>query len=352
MKLAWSVPTKDLVSHTPLVDGNRTYFADWGGMVYAVNSRDGSVIWQKQVQENVQKKWPWHGFAGTGAMSEDLLFEASVEGMAYAIDKRTGDVVWKSKIADDLQAGSISKMLYYDGLVYVGLSSVEELLDKKKPGFEPNFQGKVRALDARTGKVVWTVQLAESPATGAGMWSSFALDPETGTLYFTTSNNYTQPANQLSDALIAADAKTGKILWHDQVTNNDVWTKENPLGPDYAFAAGPQLFEATINGQRRKLVGAGQKSGVFYVWDRASGKRIWTVTLGYGNVGGGIHGEASVEPDRILLWSNNAYPYSNPEKHSMDIAAVDPATGNYLWDLGQRQYDALGYRCSQDVRRQ
>jgi polyvinyl alcohol dehydrogenase (cytochrome) len=330
MKLAWSVPTKNFVSHTPLVHGNRIYFADWGGTVYAVN-KDGSIAWQKQVEQKVKKNWPWHGFAGTGAIGEGMLFEASVEGEAYALDLDTGEVIWKTRIADDPQAGNLSKMLYHNGLVYVGLSSVEELLDKKKPGFEPNFQGKVRALDARTGEIVWTTRLAEGPSTGVAVWSSFALDPAVDTLYFTTSNNYTQPANQFSDSLVAVNAKTGKILWHDQVTNNDVWTKENPIGPDYAFAAGPQIFDAVINGKPRKLVGAGQKSGVFYVWDRATGQRVWTVTLGYGNVGGGIHGEASIGPDRIILWSNNAYPYTNPEKHPMDIAAVNPATGNWLW---------------------
>lgn len=331
LKLAWSVKTDDPVSHTPLVQDGRTFFADWGGNVYAVNNTDGSVVWKRKVEEKVNKKWPWHGFAGTGAIGGGMLFEASMEGNAYALDPDSGKVIWRTRLTDDPHAGNLSKLLYHNGLVYVGLTSVEEMIDEKKPGFKPDFQGKVHALDARTGKIVWTLPLAVPPATGATVWSSFALDPATDVLYFTTSNNYTQPANEFSDALVAVNARTGRILWHDQVTNNDVWTKANPIGPDYAFAAGPQLFEATIDGQRRKLVGAGQKSGVFYAWDRASGERVWTVTLGYGHVGGGIHAEASITPDRILLWSNNAYAYNNPEKHPMDIAAVDPATGDYLW---------------------
>lgn len=65
MKLAWSIPTKEFVTHTPLVENGRVYFADWGGTVYA---DDGSIIWQKKVQEST-KNWPWHGIAGTGALS-------------------------------------------------------------------------------------------------------------------------------------------------------------------------------------------------------------------------------------------------------------------------------------------
>jgi polyvinyl alcohol dehydrogenase (cytochrome) len=312
MKLAWSVPTQAPVSHTPLVDGDRVYFADWGGKVYAVDAKSGRVLWQKQVQETVHKDWPWHGIAGTGAMSEDLLFEASVEGMAYAIDKRTGEVVWKKDVAEDPEAGSLARMLHYDGLVYIGLQSVEEPLTKMKKGFKPDFRGKVMALDARTGQLVWERWLVEPPHNGVPVWSSFALDPATNTLFFTTGNNYTGEASPLSDSLVAADAKTGQIKWHRQVTMHDVWTMAHPKGPDYDF-------------------GAGQKSGVFYVWDRVTGEPVWSVTLGYGQVGGGIHGEASVTPDRILLWSNNAFPYKEPEKHPMDIAAVDPATGKFLW---------------------
>ena len=331
MEYAWSVPTEAPVSHTPLLAGERAYFADWNGFVYAVNAEDGSIIWKKKVQETVHDQWPWHGFVGTGAIGEGVLYEASMEGIAYALDLDTGDVLWQTKITDDPQAGNVGRMLYYDGLVYVGLSSVEELLDKKKPGFEPNFQGKVKALDAKTGEIVWIRPLAIPPTTGATVWSSFAIDPELGMLYFTTSNNYTEPANDLSDAIVAVGAKTGDIFWHRQVTEQDIWTKENPLGPDYAFAAGPQLFDVEIDGRRRKLVGAGQKSGVFYVSDRITGEPVWSVTVGYGNLGGGIHGEASIGPDRIIIWGNNAYPYKNPEQHPMDIKAVDPATGNYLW---------------------
>lgn len=331
LKPAWTVATGENVSHTPLVDGDRIYFADWGGTVYAVNGPDGEIVWQQQVADSVKRKWPWHGFAGTGAMSKELLFEASVEGMAYGIDKQSGKVVWETDIAQDEHAGSLARMLYYDGLVYVGLQSVEELLSAMVRDFEVNFRGKVMALDADDGRVVWERWLVEKPGTGVPVWSSFALDPALNTLYFTTGNNYTGEATPLSDALIAVNAKTGAIRWHRQVTMHDVWTMADPKGPDYDFGAGPQLFEALIKGKRRKLVGAGQKSGVFYVWDRVSGERMWTVTVGHGQVGGGIHGEASIMPDRILLWGNNGFPYSNPEQHPMDIAAVDPATGKYLW---------------------
>ena len=103
-------------------------------------------------------------------------------------------------------------------------------------------------------------------------------------------------------------------------------------GPDYDFAAGPQLFEATIEGEQRSLVAAGQKSGYLFAWDRESGEPVWYSSIGYGGVDGGMHGEASIGEDRILAWSNNGYLHTmDPTKHTLSVKALDPATGDYLW---------------------
>ena len=328
MRLAWRINTKHHVSHTPLVENDRVFFADWGGTVYAADLNTGRILWQSKV-ENPHKDWPWYGFAGTGALGEGRLYEASVEGNAFALDPNTGEVLWKVRFADDPEAGNVGRILYYNGLVYIGHSSVEEVLTAQKKNFEVNFRGKVTALDARTGAKVWETVLVPPDANGVPVWSSFAIDPGTNTLYTTTGNNYTKRATELADALLAMDAKTGKIKWHRQVYEHDLWTKADPIGPDYDFGAGPQLFEAG----GRKLVGAGNKSGVFFVWDRTTGEQVWSHTVGYGHIGGGIHGEASIGDGRIYIWGNKAFPYANPEKHPMTITAVDARTGDAFWTI-------------------
>ena len=110
----------------------------------------------------------------------------------------------------DPEAGNLSVLLYHDGLVYIGVSSVEEMLDS--PSFTPNLQEKVIALDAKTGDKVWERFLVEPPKNGVPMWTSFALDTESNTLYFTTGNNYTdEEASKMSDAMVAVDSKTGDV---------------------------------------------------------------------------------------------------------------------------------------------
>jgi polyvinyl alcohol dehydrogenase (cytochrome) len=341
---AWTVSAEEHVSHWPLIDpgSNRLYFADWGGTVYAADATTGELAWQKQVQETVMSKWPWYGFAGSGTLGEGMLFEASVEGTAYAIDQKTGEVIWQTEFTDDPEAGNVGKLLYHDGLVYIGVQSVEEPLTRMMPDFQPNFRGKVVALDAKTGGMVWELVLVEEGANGVPVWSGFALDPETNTLFFGTGNNYTPPATSLSDSLVAVDAKTGEFRWARQATPRDIWTPVQPIGPDFDFGAAPQLFEATINGEERRLVGIGQKSGIFWVFDRQTGDAIWHTEVGYGGVGGGIHAEAAVGETAIYVWSNNSYAYGKPpEQFPLTVKALDQATGENLWVIPQAQPAAI-----------
>src|SRR5436305_287775 len=100
LRLAWKIETATPVTHRPLVESGRVYFADWGGTVTAADAKSGKVLWQKAV-EKPRTDWSWHGFCGTGALGEGLVFEASTEGNAFALDARTGDVKWRTNFAGD-----------------------------------------------------------------------------------------------------------------------------------------------------------------------------------------------------------------------------------------------------------
>jgi polyvinyl alcohol dehydrogenase (cytochrome) len=336
LKALWQVTSAELITHKPLVQKGRVYFADWGGTVYAADAASGKIIWQKTI-ETVDPKWPWRGFSGTGALGADMLFEASAEGTLFAIDTKNGDVKWKVRVTDKPVAGNTGTLLYYNNVVYVPVSSMDEGMDQK-PGFVTDFQGRVEAFNATTGKNVWEFKTVTGQANGAAVWSGFAIDPETKTLYFDTGNNYTGTATEMSDAIVAVDAMTGQLKWAKQCTEKDVWTVAQPKnGPDYDFGAAPQLFEAKMDGKVRKLVAAGQKSGTLWVLDRVTGALVWSVQLGAGAAGGGFLAPASVDAAGVYAWANNAFRYSEAEKHLMDVAAFEPGTGRVLWKKTQAQ---------------
>src|SRR5207237_4293237 len=71
-----------------------------------------------------------------------------------------------------------------------------------------------------------------------------------------------------TDSLLVLDARTGRLLWHDQVTQHDV--------RDYDFEATPILV--TLGGTDLVL-GAG-KAGRVIAWDRGTRRRLWSVEVG------------------------------------------------------------------------
>ena len=122
---------------------------------------------------------------------------------------------------------------------------------------------------------------------GGGIWSSPTVDPKRGMVYVATGNNYADPSQPTTDAVIALDMKSGTVEWVNQTTPNDNWTlgcratnPDNPncpatLGPDYDFSASPAL--TTING--RDLLVLPQKSGMAYALDPdKQGAVVWQHT--------------------------------------------------------------------------
>src|SRR5260370_559493 len=72
--------------------------------------------------------------------------------------------------------------------------------------------------------------------------------------------------NLYTNSAVALDIDTGKLVWHFQYTPNDGW--------DYDEIGVHMLYNATINGENRKVVGHFGRNGFFYSLDRANGSFI------------------------------------------------------------------------------
>jgi polyvinyl alcohol dehydrogenase (cytochrome) len=227
----------------------------------------------------------------------------------------------------------------------------------------------VVALDEATGDARWQTFMVPPGSDGAAVWSTPAIDPETGRLYVGTGNNYHAPETELSDAIVALDTATGNVVGHFQATPGDSFAPDNPVGgPDYDFGSSPNLFEGP-NG--RRLVGEGQKSGIYWALDRAAMKPVWQTEVGPGGVLGGILGSTAFDGTRIygadtvdgqvfaigrdgaLQWESgdsgglhvSAATIANGVLYTLDpsgtLNARDPATGAVLAQL-QLDGPALG----------
>jgi quinoprotein glucose dehydrogenase len=110
----------------------------------------------------------------------------------------------------------------------------------------------------------------------AGFWAPATGDPELGMFYVpvesATSDYYGgyRPGNNLyANSVVALDAKTGKKVWHFQLTHHDIWDFDPP--------SAPILADITADGRPVKAVIQITKQGFAFVLDRVTGKPVWPI---------------------------------------------------------------------------
>ena len=108
---------------------------------------------------------------------------------------------------------------------------------------------------------------------GGGIWQTGSYDPATNLYIVGTGNPYPiydpqfRPGDNLyTNSAVALNVDTGKLAWHFQYTPNDSW--------DYDEVGVHMLYDTTIDGQRRKVVGHYGRNGFFYTLDRTNGRFI------------------------------------------------------------------------------
>jgi polyvinyl alcohol dehydrogenase (cytochrome) len=382
LKTKWVFTPSGDVSARAAVYGNIAYFPDWGGNVYAVNTLNGHLVWSKNITTD-------YGFAPQLGSSfvlsrtspffdptSSILYlgtQATANG-AYllAINTANGSLKWATQIDSHPQSVDTGSPIVYNGVVYLGVSSLEE----GAAAFVPNypccsFRGSVVALDAKKGTILWKTYTVPLGYSGGAVWGSTLVpDPQLGLIYATTGNNYSTPTasaytacigaggteasclspNDHFDSVLALNMADGSINWSQRLGSADDWTVacftgSNPgqgncptgAGPDYDFGSGVNLFTINRSNGSETVVGAGQKSGIYSVFDAATGQLVWNKQVGPGSGFGGIEWGSATDGNRIYVAISNLYgiPYTLVPSGQVDTAgswsALDAATGNILW---------------------
>jgi alcohol dehydrogenase (cytochrome c) len=208
---------------TPLVKDGIMYISTGNDDVFALNAKTGEILWEHWSGIGQQISTVCCGWLNRGlAMGEGMLFIGQLDANVVALDIKTGREVWRTPIEDWHNGYSItSAPLYYDGIVYSGIS-----------GGELGIRGRLTALDAKTGKILWRAFTVPGPdqfgsdtwpapsgaaiPRGAPIWNTPALDPQLGLIYFATGNcgpdydgSVREGDNLFCASIIALNAKTG-----------------------------------------------------------------------------------------------------------------------------------------------
>ncbi|HEX5230395.1 MAG TPA: PQQ-binding-like beta-propeller repeat protein, partial [Bryobacteraceae bacterium] len=135
--------------NTPLVhDGVLYGIAPWS-VTYAVDVRTGKELWRSdpEVDQNVWLSRICCGVVNRGlALYKDMVIAPVVDGRMRALDTKTGRIVWETRVApaNTSYTFTMAPRVIKGGKVIIGAS-----------GGEYAVRGFFAAVDAITGKVAW-----------------------------------------------------------------------------------------------------------------------------------------------------------------------------------------------------
>jgi polyvinyl alcohol dehydrogenase (cytochrome) len=310
LKWAFGLPAGAETYGQPTIAAGRLFIGDDNSFVYALDAATGCVYWSFQAEAQVRTAIVLGPVTGRGTTKFAAYF-GDRKGNTYAVDAHNGELLWKINTEPRVLSHVTGSPVVHDGRVYVGIAGSEEVASGDPHYPCCTYRGNLSALDANTGKIIWkSYTIPEEPKptkknslgtqlwapAGASIWSAPTIDTKLKAIYVSTGNAFTEPAAKTSDAIVAFDMATGKMLWWYQGVENDASPQgcggrgpkgeqcpEHP-GPDWDFANSPIL--KTLAGGKRVLVAA-HKGGIAVAVDPDNkGALLWKADLTDGATAG------------------------------------------------------------------
>lgn len=334
LKPRWIFETGGDLSGQPIVAGSTIFFGSWDGREYAVDSKTGKKLWEFEAGKPLRS---------ASAYAAGAVYFGDLAGWLYAIDASTGNLKWKVLADSHPDVILTSAPIVFGGRIYIGISSKEESENDEKQAC-CTFRGGVAAYDIATGQLVWRFYTIPTPAviqkqdkdgrnvlgpSGAAVWSTVSVRPETNRLFFTSGNQYTGPDTKYADAIVALDLRTGKPVWSYQPAPSDVWRAgcvQTPAdcGPDADFGTLPLSFKDSTG---TMLLGATRKDGWFWAVNPRDGKLRWKAEIADNEHPGKIYFANSTDGSVIFAGISNAF---KKNKQGF-LCALDTSTKRVLW---------------------
>jgi len=282
-------------SSTPLVVNGVMYAGTPYGRLVALDPITGKEIWVYSLPSGQPATRGIEYWPGDARTPPQIVF-GSREGNLFSLNASTGrpnesfgdQGIVNLNTPEILQGlpgrdGLGSPPIMYKNLIITGG------LTQENPSKGP--AGDVRAWDIHTGKLVWTFHSVPRAGekfndtwegdswknrSGVNVWGFLTVDRDRGIVYMP----FGAPANDryggdrvgdnlFSSSIVAADANTGKYLWHFQLVHHDIW--------DYDMQSPPALIDVKQNGRTIPAVAVTNKTGLLFLLDRLTGRPIYGV---------------------------------------------------------------------------
>ena len=222
------------------------------------------------------------------AYLDGMLFRGSQDGRVLAYDFKTGKRIWQTTIAEGRKGEFVAAApIAWNGRVFIGNAG----------GDAKGGKGRMYALDAKTGKILWEFFLVPRtegdpvrgpqglspldkstwgnapgfPISGGATWTSYTLDEAAGELYVPVGNpgpayaiSVREGEDLYTDSVVVLDAMTGAYKRHFKLVPRD-WH-------DWDVASAPALIH-TQGG--KTLLTAAPKDGHLYGIDLADNSLLY-----------------------------------------------------------------------------
>jgi outer membrane protein assembly factor BamB len=314
---AWTRPGSHLIEFQPVLASGRLFYQKNNGEIYSVSAASGRVRWRRHIG-GLSASTP----AATGGKVYAVVNKGGSGGIAgagpgrvVAMDARTGKVIWAKRLA----SASESSPLATKGRIYVG-----------------SQDGTVYCLLAKSGRIVWRYKAGGAVKAGvamsqdrlfvaayngsvtslrAGNGSVIWRSGTSGRSFGRAGNFYGTPAVKFGR--VYAGNTDGRVYSFAASSGKLAWSHSTG---NYVYGA-PAV--ADVPGMK-PAVFVGSYSGQFMALDARSGSVIWNKG-GYGK----ISGAASVIGDVV-------YFSSLSQRRTYALGA---RTGRVLWSLGKGAFN-------------
>ena len=267
----------------PLIDNGFMYTSDGWGTIYKIDARDpsrGKFVWVDRPGRAARGQHVAHArhrAVGRQGARQPARRPRHRHQPRHRRD-HLGQDDRRARTSSATRSASLTAPLVADGKVLV-----------QNGAGDGGTRGWVAALDVNTGNELWrwyTVPKPGDPGSetwkddhnawktgGGGIWQTGSYDAAQNLYIFGTGNpvpiydpQFRPGDNLYTNSVVALNVATGKMAWYFQYTPNDSW--------DYDEAGVFMLYDTTINGRARKVVGHYARNGFFYTVDRTNGRFI------------------------------------------------------------------------------
>ncbi|MGI8741046.1 MAG: PQQ-binding-like beta-propeller repeat protein [Bryobacteraceae bacterium] len=296
------------------------YFGDWDGDLYALRASDGSILWQRWLGRAADPEFPECqpaiGITSQPVVAGDTVYAGGGDSAFYALDRTSGNILWRVPLADPASGSYLwSSITLWRNSLYIGVASLGDC---------PLVRGALVRIDlANPANSVFRYLVPED-TTGAGIWSTPAIDETTGTVFVTTgTGEQAADAGVWGGALMALDATTLD-------TKAYFFLPTNSTEDDIEWGSSPTIFQAP-DGSR--LIAATGKDGILYVLSGDDLSLRWAAKLAYQcncpECGCGSLSTPAFDGKYLYVGAGN--PAQDDISINGSVYAMDPSNGQTVW---------------------